>query len=180
MKTAILAAAIAVTATASSAGVETTQLAQSGNWFTTFSSSDEHDIQACMMTGIGTDDDLIYFIAKQAFGERSLNIDFSINNVDAGDELAVINADLIVDGDKWTLRDAEWMKEGPDVLGIEFEWDGSTGDVSRMISNMAAGNTMVLLNPANNGNMTVWNLDGMAEAQEAWDYCIRKLGDFAA
>ena len=180
MKTAILAAAIAVTATASSAGVETTQLAQSGNWFTTFSSSDEHDIQACMMTGIGTDDDLIYFIAKQAFGERSLNIDFSINNVDAGDELAVINADLIVDGDKWTLRDAEWLKEGPDVLGIFFEWDGSTGDVSRMISNMAAGNTMVLLNPANNGNMTVWNLDGMAEAQEAWDYCIRKLGDFAA
>tara|TARA_R110000824_G_scaffold4307_5_gene20637 strand:+ start:2180 stop:2722 length:543 start_codon:yes stop_codon:yes gene_type:complete len=180
MKTAIIAAAIAVTATASSAGVETTKLAQSGDWLTTFNSSDEHDIQACMMTGIGTDDDLIYFIAKQAFGERSLNIDFTIHKVDAGDGVAVINADLIVDGDKWTLRDAEWLKEGTDVLGIEFEWDGSTGDVSRMISNMAAGNTMVLLNPANNGNMTVWNLDGMAEAKEAWDYCMGKMGDFAA
>lgn len=180
MKTAILAAAIAVTATASSAGVETTKLARSGDWLTTFGSSDEYDIQVCQMAGIGTDDDVIYFNAQQAFGERSLHIEFTINNVDAGDGVAVINADLIVDGDKWTLRDAEWLKEGPDVLGIEFEWDGSTGDVSRMISNMAAGNTMVLLNPANNGNMTVWNLDGMAEAKEAWDYCISKLGDFAA
>jgi hypothetical protein len=180
VKTAIIAAAIAVTATASSAGVETTKLARSGDWLTTFSSSDEYDIQVCQMAGIGTDDDVIYFNAQQAFGERSLHIEFTINNVDAGDGLAVINADLIVDGDKWTLRDAEWLKEGPDVLGIEFEWDGSTGDVSRMISNMAAGNTMVLLNPANNGNMTVWNLDGMSEAKEAWDYCISKLGDFAA
>ena len=180
MKTAILAAAIAVTATASSAGVETTKLARSGDWLTTFGSSDEYDIQVCQMAGIGTDDDVIYFNAQQAFGERSLHIEFTINNVDAGDGVAVINADLIVDGDKWTLRDAEWLKEGPDVLGIEFEWDGSTGDVSRMISNMAAGNTMVLLNPANNGNMTVWNLDGMAEAKEAWEYCMGKLGDFAA
>jgi hypothetical protein len=180
MKTAILAAAIAVTATASSAGVETTKLARSGDWLTTFGSSDEYDIQVCQMAGIGTDDDVIYFNAQQAFGERSLHIEFTINNVDAGDGLAVINADLIVDGDKWTLRDAEWLKEGPDVLGIEFEWDGSTGDVSRMISNMAAGNTMVLLNPVNNGNMTVWNLDGMAEAKKAWDYCMGKLEDFAA
>tara|TARA_R110000782_G_scaffold230258_1_gene316548 strand:+ start:61 stop:597 length:537 start_codon:yes stop_codon:yes gene_type:complete len=178
MKTAILAAAIAVTATASSAGV--IDLARSGDWGTSFSSSDDYDVQVCIMAGIGTDGDMIYFMAQQAFGERSLNIDFRINNVDAGDGVAVINADLIVDGDKWTLRDAEWMKEGPDVLGIEFEWDGSTGDVARMMSNMAAGNTLVLLNPANSENMTFWKLDGMAEAKEAWEYCMGKLGDFAA
>jgi hypothetical protein len=178
MKTAIIAAAIAVTATASSAGV--IDLARSGDWGTSFSSDDDYDVQVCVMAGIGTDGDMIYFMAQQAFGERSLNIDFRINNINPPEQNFQMDADLNVDGSLWTLRDAEWLKYDNSIMDVEFTWDGSTGDVSRMVSNMAAGNTMLLLNPENNQTMTTWNLEGMDVAKEAWEYCMDKLGDFAA